>query len=156
MAIVIRPYEASDLDAVIDVFLRAVRELASRDYDAAQIDAWAQVDRDLWARRRLDRPTWVAVVDREIAGFSDLERDGHIDMLFVHPRYQRMGVANALLDQVEHEALAQNLALIDTDASITARPFFEARGFEVVRRQTVEVRGAQLVNFKMKKRLSPV
>ncbi|KQR74313.1 acetyltransferase [Burkholderia sp. Leaf177] len=156
MAIVIRPYEASDLDAVIDVFLRAVRELASRDYDAAQIDAWAQVDRDLWARRRLDRPTWIAVVDREIAGFSDLERDGHIDMLFVHPRYRRMGVANALLDQVEHEALVQNLALIDTDASITARPFFEACGFELVRRQTVKVRGAQLVNFKMKKRLFPV
>ena len=60
---VIRRYEAADLDAVIGVFLRSVREVASRDYDAAQIAAWAQVDRDVWSRRRLDRPTWVALID---------------------------------------------------------------------------------------------
>jgi putative acetyltransferase len=104
----------------------------------------------------MTRPTWVAVVDRAIAGFSDLECTGHIDILFVHPRYQRMGVANALLDRVEREALAQNLVFINTDASITARPFFEARGFEIVRIQGVEVRGARLNNFRMQKRLVPV
>ncbi|AME26501.1 MULTISPECIES: GNAT family N-acetyltransferase [Burkholderiaceae] len=156
MAIVIRRYEPSDLDAVINVFLRAIREVASRDYDAAQIDAWAQADRDVWARRRLDRPTWLALVDGAVAGFGDLQSDGHIDMLFVHPEHQRAGAANALLDQIESEARNQHLGIIDTDASLTARPFFEARGFGVVRSQVVEVRGARLMNFRMQKRLDPV
>lgn len=156
MAIVIRRYEPSDLDAVINVFLRAIREVASRDYDAAQIDAWAQADRDVWARRRLDRPTWLALIDGAVAGFSDLQSDGHIDMLFVHPEHQRAGAANALLDQIESEARNQHLAIVDTDASLTGRPFFEARAFEVVRSQVVEVRGARLTNFRMQKRLNPV
>ena len=34
---VIRRYEAADLDAVMSVFLRSVRGVASRDYDAGQI-----------------------------------------------------------------------------------------------------------------------
>jgi putative acetyltransferase len=39
---VIRRYKAADLDAVIGVFLRSVRNVGSRDYDAAQIAARVQ------------------------------------------------------------------------------------------------------------------
>jgi putative acetyltransferase len=148
---VIRRYEAADLDAVVGVFLRSVREVVSRDYDAAQIAAWAQVDRDAWSRRRLDRPTWVALIDGVIAGFGDLQSDGHIDMLFVDPACQRRGVASALLDTVELSARVQRLAVLDTDASITARPFFEKHAFQVVRSQVMALRGQHLTNFRMKK-----
>ena len=153
---VIRRYEAADLDAVIGVFLRSVREVASRDYDAGQIAAWAQVDRDAWSRRRLDRPTWVALIDDVIAGFIDLESSGHIDMLFVDPARQRRGVASALLETVENVARVQRLTVLETDASITARPFFETRGFQVVRTQDVALRGQRLTNFQMEKRFSAV
>ena len=153
---VIRRYDAADLDAVIGVFLRSVREVASRDYDAGQIAAWAQADRDVWSRRRLERPTWVALLDDVIAGFIDLESSGHIDMLFVDPASQRKGVASALLDTVENAARGQRLAVLDTDASITARPFFEKHGFQVVRSQDVALRGQRLTNFRMEKHLIAV
>jgi len=153
---VIRRYDAADLDAVMSVFLRSVRGVASRDYDAGQIAAWAQVDRDVWSHRRLDRPTWVALIDDAIAGFIDLEGSGHIDMLFVDPAHQRRGVASALLDTVENAARVQRLAVLDTDASITARPFFENHGFQVVRSQDVALRGQRLTNFRMEKRFGAV
>jgi putative acetyltransferase len=153
---VIRRYDAADLDAVIGVFLRSVREVASRDYDAGQIAAWAQADRDVWSRRRLDRPTWVALIDDVIAGFIDLESSGHVDMLFVDTASQRKGVASTLLETVENAARGQRLALLDTDASITARPFFEKHGFQVVRSQDVALRGQRLTNFRMEKRLIAV
>jgi len=153
---VIRRYDAANLDAVIGVFLRSVREVASRDYDAGQIAAWAQADRDVWSRRRLERPTWVALLDDVIAGFIDLESSGHIDMLFVDPASQRKGVASALLDTVENAARGQRLAVLDTDASITARPFFEKHGFQVVRSQDVALRGQRLTNFRMEKHLIAV
>jgi len=153
---VIRRYDAADLDAVIGVFLRSVREVASRDYDAGQIAAWAKADRDVWSRRRLERPTWVALLDDVIAGFIDLEGNGHIDMLFVDPANQRKGVASALLDTVENAARGQRLAVLDTDASITARPFFEKHGFQVVRSQDVALRGQRLTNFRMEKHLIAV
>jgi putative acetyltransferase len=153
---VIRRYDAADLDAVIGVFLRSVREVASRDYDAGQIAAWAQADRDVWSRRRLERPTWVALLDDVIAGFMDLEGNGHIDMLFVNPPNQRKGVASALLDTVENAARGQRLTVLDTDASITARPFFKKHGFQVVRSQDVALRGERLTNFRMVKHLIAV
>ena len=41
---------------------------------------------------------------------------------------------------------------VRVDASITARPFFEGRGYRVVRRQQVLRRGVVLTNFAMEKR----
>jgi len=150
----IRPYRPDDLDAVIGIFLGAIREIAVKDYDRAQIEAWAQADRDTWAMWRLSRPTWVAVVGEKPVGFTDLERDGHLDMMFVHPAHQGVGVATALLERVETAARGQGLARLFTEASITARPFFERRGFRLLAAQIVRVRGQALANFRMEKLLT--
>jgi putative acetyltransferase len=150
----IRPYAPEDLDAAIEVFLRAIRETCAAHYDARQIAAWAQADRAEWSARRLAKPTWVAVSAGTIAGFADLEWDGHLDMMFVHPAHQRAGVATALLRQIERAAHEQGIARIHTDASITARPFFERHGFRVVSAQSVSVRGQSFANFRMEKHLT--
>ena len=147
----LRPYQPTDLDAVIAVFLGAIRQIASKDYNPAQIAAWAQADRPAWQQRRLTRPTWVAVIDQMVVGFTDLEPNGHLDMMFVHPGYQGMGVASMLLRAVEAAAAAQGLSRVFTEASLTARPFFEKRGFKVLARQRVEKRGQIFTNFRMQK-----
>jgi len=147
----IRAYQPTDLDAVIAIFLGAIREIASRDYASAQIDAWAQVDRESWALRRLSRPTWVAIIDQLPVGFADLEPNGHLYMMFVHPAHQRAGIASALLNAIEIAARAQGLSEIFTEASITARAFFERRGFSIVTAQLVEKRGRHLRNYRMEK-----
>jgi putative acetyltransferase len=149
--IIIRPYEPADLDAVITIFQRAVRETAAKDYNEAQIQAWSQADRSRWEIRRLSRPTWIAIVEGNPAGFTDLEPNGHLDMLFVHPDYNGKGVATVLLQTVEEAARKQNLPRIFTEASITAKPFFEKRGFTVITSQLVETRGQVLQNFQMEK-----
>ncbi|MDR5753647.1 MULTISPECIES: GNAT family N-acetyltransferase [unclassified Caballeronia] len=151
----VRPYRPSDLDAIIDLFLRSVREVAARDYDRWQVDAWAQADRDEWSVKRMSRPTWVAMSGTSLAGFADLESDGHLDMMFVHPAHQGAGVASALLAQVEASARERGIARLHAEASITARPFFERRGFRVIAAQVVHVRGADFKNFRMEKTLSP-
>ncbi|HKM63131.1 MAG TPA: GNAT family N-acetyltransferase [Acidisphaera sp.] len=148
---VLRSYRPTDLDAVITVFLDAIREVASRDYDPAQVDAWAQADRTAWEQQCLSRPTWVAVLDEAIVGFADLEPDGHIDVLYVHPAYQGVGVASLLLERVEAAAMGQGLSHVFTEASLTARPFFERWGFQVLARQQVALRGQTLARFQMQK-----
>jgi putative acetyltransferase len=149
----IRRYTSNDLDEVISVFQGAVRKVASRDYDEAQIDAWAQVERSGWSLARGSKPTWVAENGSAVIGFSDLEPDGHLDMMFVHPGYQGIGVATALLETVQAAALDLNLAKIFTEASITGRPFFERRGFVVIDPQRVEKRGQTFRTYKMTKLL---
>jgi len=150
--ILIRPYAPSDADATIEIFLRAIREVSSKDYLPAQIEAWAQVeDRTLWAERRISRPAWIAEMDGKPVGFSDLTSDGCLDMMFVHPELQGLGIASRLLSRVEEEALKLGFRRIYTEASRTARPFFERRGFRLITKQIVEKRGQSLENFLMEK-----
>lgn len=48
----IRAHESRDLDAVVALFQRSVREVARRDYSAAELAAWAPECPDLQAWRR--------------------------------------------------------------------------------------------------------
>lgn len=152
---IIRRYVSDDLDGLIALFHASVRRIAIKDYTEDQVKAWApdEPDRERWALRRASRPTWVAEIDGALAGFSDLEPDGHVDMMFVHPDHQGRGVAGALLRQVEAEAARLGLDRLFTEASITARPFFERKGFRVIAAQTVSVRGQEMVNYRMEKPL---
>ncbi len=59
---------------------------------------------------------------------------------FVHSDYQRKGVATAIYNQLEQKVQGS----IVTHASITARPFFEKRGYKVVKEQQVERQGTSL------------
>ncbi|MEF0940770.1 GNAT family N-acetyltransferase [Rhizobium sp. BR 362] len=148
----VRQYVPADADLTIHIFLRAIREVASKDYTQAQVDAWARVeDREAWAKRRSSRPAWIVQYGNVSIGFADLVPDGLLDMMFVHPDYQGIGAASLLLATIEAEARKQGIQRIFTEASLTARPFFERRGFRVLASQTVEKRGQTLENFKMEK-----
>jgi putative acetyltransferase len=151
----VRDYSLADIDALIDLFRASVRIVARRDYTHEQVMAWApdEIDRQAWAARCASRQTWVAEIDDHIAGFSDMEPDGHLNMMFVHPACQGAGVATALLEQVEKSARGSGLIRLFTEASITARPFFERRGFRVITAQTVSIREQTLVNYRMEKPL---
>lgn len=151
----IRPYRPSDLEGLIQLFTTSVRQVASRDYTAAQIEAWAPlaVNRDQWAARLGAKPTFVAERASEIAGFSDLEADGRIDMMFVHADHQRQGVARALLAHIVLKASEQGISSLFTEASLTAKPFFEQQGFVVLEAQDVQLRGQTFRNFRMSRAL---
>jgi putative acetyltransferase len=148
----VKRYEPSDAQATIEIFLRAIREVASKDYSPEQVAAWAKVDDpQIWAQYRANRPTWLAMDGSTSIGFTDLKSDGCLDMMFVSPDYQGKGVASLLLATVENMARKQGFQRIFTEASLTARPFFERKGFVVVTAQRVEKRGQILPNFLMEK-----
>ncbi len=151
MPVLLRRYRPGDLDEMIALFSGSIRKVASRDYLPVQIEAWAEVNRAAWERKSLERLIWVAVLNQKIVGFADLEADGHLDRLFVHAAHQRVGIASLLLNTVEETAIAQGLSRIFTESSLTARPFFEKRGFKMLARQEVALRGQTFINFRMQK-----
>lgn len=150
----VRAYRPEDRDAVINVTVRAIRESAIRDYGPSQIEAWTGGDRiDAWSAVD-DRLIWVAVINELIIGFTDLKPSGHLDRMYVHPEYEGRGVASALLNRLEDVARCQGITRLFTEASITAKPFFERRGFAVLTAQVVEFRGEKFTNFQMEKHLT--
>ena len=50
-------------------------------------------------------------------------------------------------------AKQQNVNQLSADVSITAKPFFEAKGFKVLKQQAVPIKEQILTNFKMIKNL---
>ena len=56
-----------------------------------------------------------------------------------------------MLARLEESAAGQGCRRIYTEASITARPFFERWGYQVVKPQEKPLRGQVFINFVMEK-----
>ena len=146
---VIREYKPADCRALAEVFYETVHSVNARDYTEEQLNVWATGNVDLagWNQSFLEHVTLVAEEQGRIIGFADMDKTGYLDRLYVHRDYQRQGVAAALCDRLEAEVSGD----ITTHASITARPFFEKRGYCVRKEQQVERQGIRLTNFVMEK-----
>lgn len=151
----IRYYEAGDTSEIARLFYGTVRSVNRADYSEEQVKAWAPEvpDPDAWHARMAGRRTLVAEEGGEVVGFAELEEDGHLDTLFCRQDTVGRGVGSFLYRAVEREAREQGIGRVFTEASITARPFFERWGFRVVREQTVVRRGVELTKFAMEKPL---
>ena len=147
---VLRAYRSADCPALAELFYQTVHQVNIRDYTQEQVDALAtgQVDLERWDRELREHRTVVAWEDGLIVGFGDMDKTGYLDRLFVHKDFQGRGIATAICDALEGESAAPRLWV---QASLTARPFFEGRGYRVVKAQQVERRGVLLPNFVMEK-----
>lgn len=147
---VYRKYRPSDCEKIAELFYQTVHSVNQKDYTPEQLDAWAtgQVDLVQWNRTLSDHYTVVAEEDGVILGFGDMAEDGYLDRLYVHKDHQGQGIATALCGRLERAVGAQS---ITTYASITARPFFEKRGYKTIKPNQVERNGVRLTNYLMKK-----
>lgn len=57
------------------------------------------------------------------------------------------------MKEIEDRARKNKINKLFAEVSITARPFFEAKGFTVKKQQLVIIRGVELTNFVMEKKL---
>ena len=67
--------------------------------------------------------------------------------MYVHADYQGRGIATAICNKLEQSVSGK----IVTHASVTAKPFFEKRGYKVIKEQSVERQGVFLTNYVMEK-----
>lgn len=146
----IRAYETTDCEALAKLFQQTVHTANARDYTPRQLDAWApgQVDLAAWDRSFREHHTLVAVENGVVVGFGDMDRTGYLDRLFVHPDFQHRGIAAAICDRLENASAANRFTV---HASITAKPFFESRGYRTVKTQTVLRNDVTLTNYLMEK-----
>jgi putative acetyltransferase len=151
----IRQFRSGDELALHDVFYSAVHDVASRDYTAEQIEAWAPAsfDSEQWIdRMRAIRPFVVEDGDRIVA-YADLQPTGYIDHFFVSARVARRGVGALLMNRILDVAKTRRLHTLTADVSRTALPFFRRFGFVAVEEHARVVRGVVVPNTSMKKDL---
>jgi ribosomal protein S18 acetylase RimI-like enzyme len=147
----IRVYQHGDHSSIAEIFSRAVHEIASAIYTPEQCEAWAsrEINYDHWQRRcELKRP-FIAEENGHIAGFLELDPDGHIDCAYIHPDFQRLGIMTALVRHAIKTCFAFGVFRVYVDASLCIRPLLEKLGFKVVEERTVVIRGIGLLNYRM-------
>lgn len=158
----IKFYQPEDLTAMMQLFYRTVHTVNAKDYTPQQQDAWAPDDvtvdqerRKNWDRTLREHLSLLVWEGEELMGFGDIDlAAGYLDRLYVSADFQGRGVATALCDRLEQAAREAGCEAVRSDVSITARPFFESRGYRVLQRQQVERKGVLLTNFKMEKQLA--
>lgn len=149
---ILRSYTKDDCESLMQLFYDTVHTVNRRDYSEAQLNAWADgnPDKEAWHQSLQEHVTLIAEEEGKIVGFADMAEDGYLDRLYVHKDYQGRGIAAALCEALERQTATRR---VTTHASITAKPFFEKRGYGVIRSQQVERHGVLLTNFVMEKKL---
>lgn len=145
----LRRYKQSDCRELAELFYNTVHTVNAADYNNEQLNAWAtgRVDLEAW-NKSLQEHYSIAAVDKGIiVGFGDIDQTGYLDRLYVHADYQGRGIATAICNKLEQSVSGK----IVTHASVTAKPFFEKRGYKVIKEQSVERQGVFLTNFVMEK-----
>lgn len=146
---ILRRYIPSDCRELTELFYDTVHTVNAKDYTKEQLDVWADGSPDLekWNRSLEEHDTLVALKEDIIVGFGDMDDTGYLDRLYVHKDYQGKGIAATICNELEQRAGGK----IITHASITAKPFFERRGYRTIKEQQVERRGILLTNYVMEK-----
>lgn len=155
--IVLRPIQSPDLEGIVALFKETVHHVNAKDYTPEQLLVWAphhiHHSHERW-QSLLHNIAYLAEIDNVIVGFADMTNEGYLDRLFVHKNYQRQGIASQLVKKLESLLFERGVKKITTEASITAKPFFECMGYFVVKEQNKpRPGGVTLTNFLMEKQL---
>ena len=144
----LKPYQDKNREEISKLFYETVHSVNARDYTEEQLFAWAKHEQSLLARRNdlFKQRTLIAEQNGKIVGFASVDSSGCLDLLFVHKDFQRRGIATALCDELE-----KGFPVVRTYASVTAKPFFERRGYSVTEEREVERSGVKLKNYEMRK-----
>jgi putative acetyltransferase len=152
---IIRRYQPGEESAIWDIYFRATHESNCRDYHSDLLYRWAPADPNMgeWSERCIQKNPFVAIIEDRIVGMAELEEDGFVDYFYVSPDFQGQGVGSKMLARIESEAVEMNLSELRADVSLTAKEFFESRGFIVIEARSNVIIGHLAPNFAMSKHL---
>ncbi len=152
----IRKYRQGDGKELRSLQIDTIKSINSKDYSPAQINFWLSpknMDLDNYLKNLERNLTYVALIDGIIVGFGDLNENGEIKRLYTHKDYQRKGIASAILSRLEEEAKSRGYEEISLESTISAKRFYESKGFVCLNKKVETVQGIEHVGFNMKKKL---
>ena len=155
----IRRLAAQDIPEMRKLFRATVLTVNSKDYTKEEVEDWASCGDSVehW-KELLAKNDYIGALDGQggIVGFSSMNAEGYLHSMFVHKDWQGKGVATLLLSEVEKIARRYGVHKISVEVSVTARSFFDKRGYTVVREQKARAKKLYLTNYVMEKALNVI
>ncbi len=153
--ITIRRALLDDLTEMQKLFVETIETVCKKDYLPEQIKVWTSSieHTNRWTDKLQKQYFLIAQIENKIVGYSSLQDKDYLDILYVHKDFQRQGIANVLYTEIEKEAIKRGSKILNSDVSVTAKPFFEKKGFKLQSEQKNIINGVEITNFKMTKDL---
>ena len=151
---IIRAALQSDAVELKKLFQNTVLAINRRDYSQAEVEDWASCGDDLSNIEDMIKTHYFIVAvnqQSEIVGFSSITPQGYLHSMFVHKDFQGEGIATILLNEIEQYAITNGIMRITSEVSLTARSFFEKKGYIVEEEQKRKANQLSLTNFWMAK-----
>jgi putative acetyltransferase len=139
--LVIRTAEPDDLIQMLRIQIDALRSLCIHDYSPEQIEDLIQHNIHHASHGGPTQElTIVGEVDQVIVGLASLWGSA-ISAMYVHPQLARQGIGSQLLQALEQRAIVRHIQTLRGAASLTARPFYQANGYQVTGTSSLATEG---------------
>jgi len=107
-----------------------------------------------WNERLESQAILVATIPAQLIGFMSLVANGYIDFAYIRPVAQGTGVFRQLYESIEKLALQNGQTRLWVHASLMVQPAFNAMGFTITKKKTVEIGNQFLDRFEMEKHIT--
>ena len=138
-----------------ELFSETVHSVNTSNYTNEQLSIWAPkiINPEKWMDRINNNYLIIAKNGNDPIGFGELTSDGCIDMLYVDKNYLRKKIGQQLLEYITIKAQNEGINEILVESSITARPFFEIQGFNLIKKHVKQLNGRDFIVFIMNKKI---
>ena len=152
--VTIRLAEPKDKYDIVKIQFYALKVLAAKDYNSEQLNA-------LLRSKSTPRQSWetifVAEIEQKVVGFASLLYPFNtIGAVFVDPLFVRRNIGTQLIERLEEEAIAYKVPVLWVYSSLTGYSFYQANGYQTIKKTTLPLYSTYIPCVRMKKRLLPV
>jgi putative acetyltransferase len=152
----IRKATLEDAAEIAKLHRGTIRSVNSKDYPPEDIKVWSGGAKASRVKKSHDKAIrYVALEKDAIVGFVDISKSDPEKLwgLYVHKDFIGKGVGSRLLETIEDAARALGAKKFEATATVTAKAFYEAKGFRVIKKDKHPMEDRLLDVFVMEKDL---
>ncbi len=147
----IRKAKLADLNEVRNLFEHTIIHTCKQDYTDQQLRVWKSASQqiDKWKTALKEEYFIVTEHSNKIVGFSSLKNGNYLNLMYVHKDFIRLGIANMMFAHLKEKSRSLGHDKLTADVSTTARPFFEKKGFKVMKENHNLIDEIMIINYDM-------
>lgn len=140
-----------DVEGSLQLLEQTIKSTCKNDYTQEQIKAWASSaqKKDHWRKFVNEHFSIIAEIDNKIVGFGSLENGDYIFFMYVHKDFLGKGIASKIYKRLAIESQRLGHNQITANVSKTAVPFFESKGFNIIKENQNIINTVTIVNYQM-------
>ena len=144
---IVRVATDSDAPSVVAVLRDSITYLCVGDHrnDPATLERWLRnktADNFCQWLQDPERHFVVAETDSNVCGVGMVRRNGDLDLCYVQPGKERLGIGSAMMHALEERARDWRLNKLQLISTVNARTFYEHLGYQFTGEDSVPGYGA--------------